>query len=67
MKKKKISCIKIAVLGDSHTGKTSICGSFMGLDFRQETLATIGTDNLETRSTLKNGEEIKLYLLDTAG
>ena len=67
MKKKKISCIKIAVLGDSPTGKTSICGSFMGLDFRQETLATIGTDNLETRSTLKNGEEIKLYLLDTAG
>ena len=67
MNKKKISCVKIAVLGDSHTGKTSICDSFMGIEFREDTLSTIGTDKYETRSTLKNGEEIKLVLWDTSG
>ena len=67
MNNKKISCIKIAVLGDSHTGKTSIFGSFMGMEFCQEILATIGTDKLERRFSLKNGEEIKLVLWDTAG
>ena len=67
MDKKKISCVKIAVLGDSHTGKTSICDSFMGIEFREDTLSTIGTDKYETRSTLKNGEEIKLVLWNTAG
>ena len=67
MKKKKISCVKIAVLGDSHTWKTSICDSFMGIEFREDTLSTIGTDKYETWSTLKNGEEIKLVLWDTSG
>ena len=67
MNKKKISCLKIAVLGDSHTGKTSIFNSIMGIEFREDTLSTIGTDKYETRSTLKNGEEIKLVLWDTSG
>jgi len=39
----------------------------MGIDFREDTLATIGADKFETRSTLKNGEEIKLVLWNTAG
>ena len=67
MDNKKISCIKIAVLGDSGAGKISICNSIMDIDFREDTLATVGTDKHETRSTLKNGEEIKLVLWNTAG
>ena len=67
MNSKKNCCLKIAVLGDSQTGKTSICNSIMGIDFREDTLATIGADKFETRSTLKNGEEIKLVLWDTSG
>ena len=67
MTSKKNCCIKIAVLGDSQTGKTSICNSIMGIDFHEETLATISAANYETRSTLKNGEEIKVILWDTAG
>ena len=39
----------------------------MGIEFREDTLSTIGTDKYETRSTLKNGEEIKLVLWDTSG
>ena len=67
MDNKTISCVKIAVLGDSHTGKTSICNSIVDIDFCEDTLAIIGTDKYETRSTLKNGEEIKLVLWNTAG
>ena len=69
MTDKKISLkeIKIGLLGDSTVGKASIIESFLGLEFNQDMLSTIGSDKLETKFTLKNGNEIKLILWDTPG
>ena len=68
MSEKKINrnVIKIAMLGDSKVGKTAICNCFMNIEFNYNTLSTIGQEKLETQIQLKNGEEIKLIILDTA-
>lgn len=69
MAEKKISlkAIKIALLGDTSVGKTAICNALMNLEFTTDMLSTIGSDKLETKFVLKNGNEIKLILWDTAG
>ena len=69
MSDKKIdyTVLKVGLLGDSMVGKTAICNSFMGLEFNQDQLSTIGIEKLEKKITLKNGKEIKLILWDTAG
>ena len=69
MAEKKISlkAIKIALLGDTTVGKTAICNALMNLEFTPDMLSTIGSDKLETKFVLKNGNEIKLILWDTAG
>ena len=66
-KKIKRKAIKIAMLGDSLVGKTSICTVFKDNIYKEEILSTIGQDKFETKITLKNGEEIKLSIFDTAG
>ena len=66
-KKIKRKAIKIAMLGDSLVGKTSICTAFKDNIFTEEKMATIGEDKFETKIMLKNGEEIKLCIYDTAG
>ena len=66
-KKISLKAIKIGLLGDSTVGKTAICNSLLGLEFNQDMLSTIGSDKLETKFLLKNGNEIKLILWDTAG
>ncbi len=66
-KKISLKAIKIGLLGDSTVGKTAICNSLLGLEFNQDMLSTIGSDKLETKFNLKNGNEIKLILWDTAG
>ena len=62
-----VKAIKVALLGDSCVGKTAICNSLMNIEFSQDMLSTIGSDKLETKFPLKNGNEIKLILWDTAG
>ena len=62
-----IKAIKIGLLGDSQVGKTAICRTFMNYEFENEFLSTIGNIKLETKYKLKNGEEIKLILWDSAG
>jgi len=59
--------IKIALLGDSRVGKSTIVNKFMNIDFKDDLLSTIGSDRFETKFTLKNGEKIKLIIWDTAG
>ena len=59
--------IKIALLGDSRVGKSTIVNKFINLDFKDDLLSTIGSDRFETKFTLKNGEKIKLIIWDTAG
>ena len=69
MTEKEISrtCVKLGFLGDSSVGKTSICNVFMGIEFSQEMISTIGSDKLETKIVLNNGKQIKVVLWDTAG
>ena len=69
MSDKKIdyTVLKVGLLGDSMVGKTSICNSYMGLEFNQDMLSTIGIEKLDKKITLKSGKEIKLILWDTAG
>ena len=66
-KKISLKAIKIGLLGDSKVGKTAICNSLLNIEFNQDMLSTIGSDKLETKFSLKNGNEIKLILWDTAG
>ena len=63
----KRKCIKLAMLGDSQVGKTAICQSLLNLEFNDNALSTIGSDKLETPMKMKNGEDIKLVIYDTAG
>ena len=58
---------KIGLLGDSSVGKSSICQSYVGLEFNQTYLFTVGCDKFESRFRLENGKEIKLIIWDTAG
>ena len=62
-----LSVIRIGLLGDSMVGKTAICNSFLNIEFNPDSLTTIGHDKSETKYNLKNGKEMKVVLLDTAG
>ncbi len=66
-RKIKRKAIKIAMLGDSLVGKTSICTVLKDGIYSEEKLSTIGQDKFETKTNLNNGEEIKLCIYDTAG
>ena len=62
-----LKAIKIGLLGDSQVGKTAICRAFMNYEFENEYLTTIGNIRLDKKYKLKNGEQIKLILWDSAG
>ena len=66
-KKISLKAIKVGLLGDGAVGKTAICNSYLGLEFKEDTLSTIGSDRTDTKIQLKNGQEIKVILWDTAG
>ena len=59
--------IKLAMLGDSSVGKTSICYVLINLDFQNELLATIGQDKIEYQMKMEDGKEMKVLIWDTAG
>ena len=59
--------IKIGLLGDEEVGKTSICNSFVGIEFQNDYLRTIGSEKFEKKINLDNGKEIKLVFWDGAG
>jgi len=59
--------IKLAMLGDSSVGKTSICNVFLNLEFEQKLLSTIGQDKMECNMIMDDGKEKKLVIWDTAG
>ena len=62
-----LKVVKIGLLGDSSVGKSSICQTLLGHEFREDILVTIGYDKFDTSFTLENGEKIKVVILDTAG
>ena len=52
--------IKIVVLGDSNIGKTSICNTLIGIEYREDMISSIGTEKSERIFRMKNNEDIKL-------
>ena len=65
--KVELKTIKVGLLGDGHVGKSAICNAFIGLEFVNEAVATIGFEKFEKKILMDDGKEIKLILLDTAG
>ena len=59
--------IKLGFLGDSNVRKTSICTIYVGIEFTEDTLTTIGLDKFDSKIALNDGNKIKLFLWDTSG
>lgn len=59
--------IKLAFLGDSIVGKTSIIEAFMDEDFNDNFISTIGWDTKKSKIKLDDGNEMELSIWDTAG
>ena len=63
----KRTAISISILGESTVGKTCICCAFLGLDFLDEYLSTVGIEKMSSVLKLENGKTVKVKLWDTAG
>ena len=63
----KIKAIKLAFLGDSAVGKTTIIETYLDVEFNEDFISTIGWDRKKTSIILENGEEMELSIWDTAG
>ncbi len=64
---KDIVMFKLITLGDSGVGKTSILKRFVNGKFEEKTISTIGFGTSTKDMTLKNGNKIRLKMIDTAG
>ena len=63
----KRTAISISIFGETAVGKTCICSTFLGLEFRGEHLTTVGIEKMSSSIKTEDGEELKLKLWDTAG
>ena len=63
----KRTAISISIFGETAVGKTCICSTFLGLEFREEHLTTVGIEKMSSSIVTESGEELKLKLWDTAG
>ena len=63
----KRTAISISLYGEASVGKTCIVGVFIGLEFQEEHLSTVGIEKNNTVIDLETGETVKLKLWDTAG
>ena len=63
----KRTAISISIYGETAVGKTCICSVFLGLEFQEDHLTTVGMEKISAEVELNNGEKIKLKLWDTAG
>ena len=55
------------MLGDSTVGKTSISNRFLGMEFEDTNLMTLGNVKMETKMKMNDGKEMKIIINDTAG
>ena len=63
----KRTAVSISIFGEAAVGKTCICSTFLGLEFREEHLMTVGIEKMSSSITTADGEDLKLKLWDTAG
>ena len=63
----KRTALSISFFGETNVGKTCIIGVYIGLEFSDEHLSTIGIEKNSSIIELKTGEKLKLKLWDTAG
>ena len=56
----------VSLLGDTSVGKTSICSVFLGNEFNENTLNTIGIESALVSAKF-DGNEYKFKIFDTAG
>ena len=56
-----------SIFGESAVGKTCICSTFLGMEFRSEHLTTVGIEKMSSSIKTEDGVELKLKLWDTAG
>ena len=63
----KRTAISISIFGETAVGKTCICSTFLGLEFRGEHLTTVGIEKMSSSIKTEDGVELKLKLWDTAG
>ena len=59
--------IRIAILGDSTVGKTSIIKAFFNIEFSDIMMQSVGKDKFDTQMKMKDGNDMKLIIWDTAG
>ena len=59
--------IKICLLGPAYSGKSAICGAFLNVENPTNTISTIGSEKIEKKIKLKNGNDIKVIIWDTSG
>ena len=62
-----MTAISIGIFGETAVGKTCICSTFLGLEFRGEHLTTVGIEKMSSSIKTEDGVELKLKLWDTAG
>ena len=63
----KRTALSITFFGESSVGKTCIIGVFLGLEFCENHMSTIGIEKSSSVMELEEGIKIKLKLWDTAG
>jgi small GTP-binding protein len=63
----KRKAIRLSIIGDSKTGKTSILNCFLGQKFTFDMISNIGIDKQEKIMKMNDGTEIKVIIWDTAG
>ena len=56
----------VSILGEGKVGKTSICSVFLGNEFKELTLQTVGLENALV-TTKFDGKKYKFKIFDTAG
>jgi small GTP-binding protein len=59
--------LKVVVLGNSGCGKTSLIQRWISDIFVAQTKPTVGSNHQRKRVSLESGDEVDLYIWDTAG
>ena len=59
--------MRISIIGDSSTGKSSLVHVYLGNEFTYDMVSNIGLDKQSIVKEMKDGNKIKIIFWDTAG